>query len=62
MKQKEFEENIFDAEHESKTKLATKNGYFKALTKVQLCALLFSEFQTLEKDSGTKLALVELLK
>ena len=47
---------------ESKTKLATKHGYVKALTNVHLCAIPFSEYQTLEKDNGSKIALVELLK
>jgi hypothetical protein len=47
---------------EAKTKLATKHGDVKTLTKIQICALLFSEYQTLEKDGGPKHTLVELLQ
>ena len=61
-KQKDLREKILAAVPKSKTKLATKHGGVKALTKVQLCALLFSEYQTLDKDSRPKIAVVELLK
>ena len=47
IKQKDFEENMA-TEPESKIKLATKYGDVKALTKVQLCDLLFYEYQTIE--------------
>ena len=62
IKHKYSEGNILAASPESNKKLSAKNGYFKALTKVQLRALLFSKYQTMEEDSGPKLALVEFLK
>ena len=51
-----------DTAPESKKKLVTKNVFIKDLTKVQICDLLFSKYQMLEKDSEPNLALVELLK
>jgi hypothetical protein len=60
--QKDFEDTLMAVAPIAKTKLATKHGDFKALAKIQICALMFSEYQTLEKESETKHTLVELLK
>ena len=61
-KHKESEDNVLAAAPETKIKLYMNHVDVNALNNLQLCDLQFSKYQKLEKDNGTKLALVELLK